>query len=129
MRLPRSAQVQQFQDQPVVWYTLAALLVLAQLADALTTRGVLLAGGGEGNQFARALFAHGAFDLVALAKLALALALAGLLAAFAATPSLRRSWAGSVALGVAAAGMLAYALILGNNLAIWLITTHALPWR
>lgn len=117
------------QDQPEVWYTFAALIILAQVADALTTRAVLAAGGGEHNQFARALFAHGAFDLVALSKLALSLSLAGLLVAFAATPSLRRSWAGAVALGVAAAGMLAYALIIGNNLNIWLIVSHALPWR
>lgn len=118
-----------FQDAPVVWYTLAALIVVAQLADALTTRAVLRSGGGEQNGLARALFAHGAFDLLALAKLALALALAGLLVAFAATPALRRSRLGLVPLGVAAVGVLAYALILGNNLADWLILAHALPWR
>ena len=122
-------RVRWLQNQPVVWYTLAALLVVAQLADALTTRAVLVAGGGEANGWTRALFAHGAFDLVALGKLALALALAGLLVAFAATPSLRRSRVGLVALIAAAVGLLAYALILGNNLADWLILAHALPWR
>lgn len=117
------------QDQPEVWHTFAALIILAQVADALTTRAVLAAGGGEGNGLARALFAHGAFDLLALAKLALALALSGLLVAFAATPWLRRSWVGLVALVVVAGGMTRYALILGNNLADWLILAHALPWR
>ena len=122
-------RVRWLQNQPVVWYTLAALLVVSQIADALTTRAALLSGGGEYNRLARALFAQGAFDLVALAKLALSLALAGLLVAFAATPSLRRSRVGLVALIAAAAGLLAYALILGNNLADWLILAHALPWR
>jgi hypothetical protein len=120
---------QDAQDAPAVWYTLAALIMVAQLADALTTSAVLRSGGDEGNRLARALFAHGAFDLVALAKLALALALAGLLVAFAAAPSLRRSRLGLVPLGAAALGLLAYALILGNNLADWLILAHALPWR
>ena len=123
------ARLHWLQNQPVVWYTLAALLVLAQIADALTTRAVLFSGGGEHNQLARALFAQGAFDLVALAKLALALALSGLLVAFAATPWLRRSRVGLLPLGAAAVGVLVYALILGNNLADWLILAHALPWR
>lgn len=117
------------QDRAVVWWTLTGLVVVEQIADILSTLALLRAGGGEGNHVAARLMAIGGWPLLMGAKPLLALALGGLLVAFAAAPSLRRSRVGLLTLSVAAVGVLGYALILGNNLAVWLVATHALPWR
>ena len=98
VKVSRVSAWQRFQDRPVVWYTLAALIAAAQILDATLTALVLASGGGEANPLGRALFAHHALPLVGAAKLLLALALMGLLVAFARTPAARRSWAGALAL-------------------------------
>ena len=117
------------QDRAAVWWTLAACAVAAQFADIVTTLAVLHSGGGEANPLGAHLMAIGGWPLLIGAKLALALALGVLLVAFGASRAARRTWAGGVALVLAALLVLATWLIIGNNLAIWLITTHALPWR
>lgn len=129
MRLRMHERMQQIQARAEVWWTLAALVVVEQIADILSTLAALRAGAGEANRLSAYLLAHGGWPLLIGAKPLLALALGGLLLAFAATPGLRRSRVGLLALGVASVGVLAYALILGNNLADWLILTHALPWQ
>lgn len=121
--------MERLQDRAAVWWTLAACAVAAQFADIVTTLGVLRAGGGEANPLAAYLMREGGWPLLIGSKLALALALGGLLVAFGASCAARRTWAGGVALILAALLVLATWLIIGNNLAIWLITTHALPWR
>lgn len=117
------------QDRSVVWWTLALCCAAAQGADIVTTLAVIGAGGGEANRMAAYLMREGGWPLLIGSKLALAVALVGLLVAFAATPRARRSPAGGVALVAAALLVLASWLIIGNNLADWLILTHALPWR
>ena len=117
------------QDRAAVWWTLAACAVAAQFADIVTTLAVLHSGGGEANPIGAHLMAMGGWPLLIGSKLALALALGVLLVAFGASRAARRTWAGGVALVLAALLVLATWLIIGNNLAIWLITTHALPWR
>ena len=117
------------QDRAVVWWTLALCAALAQGADIVTTLAVLGSGGGEANPLAAYLMHAGGWPLLIGSKLALALALLALLVAFAATPRARQSAAGGVALVAAALLVLASWLIIGNNLADWLILAHALPWR
>jgi hypothetical protein len=117
------------QDRAVVWMTLALCAALAQVADTVTTLAVLRSGGGEANPLAALLMREGGWPLLIGSKLALAAALVGLLVAFAATPRARHSAAGGVALIASALLVLAMWLIIGNNLADWLILAHALPWR
>lgn len=125
----RVAQVFRWvQDQPVVWYLLAALIVLTQILDPILTALVLVSGGGEANPLGRMLFAHHALPLVAAAKLLLALALTGVLVGFARWPAGRRSWWGTIALLAPVALTVVYALIIGWNSAAWLVLAHALPW-
>ena len=117
------------QDRAVVWWTLALCAALAQGADIVTTLAVVRSGGGEANPLAAYLMRQGGWPLLIGSKLGLAAALVGLLVAFAATKSARHSAAGGVALIAAALLVLASWLIIGNNLADWLILAHALPWR
>ena len=117
------------QDRAVVWWTLALCCAVAQAADIVTTLAVLASGGGEANPLAAYLMREGGWPLLIGSKLALALMLVWLLAAFAVRPRARHSAAGGVALVAAALLVLASWLIICNNLADWLILAHALPWR
>jgi hypothetical protein len=117
------------QDRAEVWWTLALCAALAQGLDIVTTLALLGAGGGEANGLAAFLMREGGWWLLIGSKLALAAALVGVLVAFAATPRARHSAAGGVALVAVALLVLASWLIIGNNLADWLILAHALPWR
>ena len=117
------------QDRAVVWWTLALCVVLVEAADIVTTIAFLGAGGSEWSPLAAYLLSRGGLGLLIWAKLALALALWILLIAFAARRKARRSAAGGVAL-LAVVGLLVVMwLIIGRNLAVWLILAHALPWR
>lgn len=113
----------ELRDRPVVWWTLALLALVEQVADVGTTL-LTASSSPEANLVALRLMTPGGWPVLIGAKLLLALALLILLGAFAATPALRRSQAGGVALCSVGLLTLLYALILGNNLAVWLVTTH-----
>jgi hypothetical protein len=120
---------QAFQDRAAVWLTLAALAVAGQFADILTTLAVLAGGGSEHNQVGAFLMrTGGGWPVLIGSKLLLALALGWTLCAFAASPSARRSLAGSVALVAGGLFAVGWWLVIGWNGAIWLIMAHALPW-
>ena len=116
------------QDRPIVWWTFAVLIVAGQVADTLTTLAGLHIGGIEGNRFARHLMETGAEPLLAACKLTLALAFAWVLVAFAAHPIARRSAGGAIVLLMGALFGVGWWLVIGWNLAVWLVMAHALPW-
>lgn len=117
------------QDNPVVWYTLLALIVVAQLLDVGSTWLAVVHGAAEGNPLAGAVFVQYGLLIGAGCKLAFTGAVAVLLVAVARTAEARRSWAGAAMLLVTALLVLVYYLVLGNNLAIILrlFGLHLLP--
>ena len=115
-----------FSIPAVVWWTLAAVALVGQALDIATTA---LGGGVEANPLGAFLMRNGGWPLLIGSKLALALALGALLIAFAQTPDAWAPRVKLVALGAAVLLVLAMSLIAGNNVAIWLITAHLLPWQ